>query len=84
MCKISWINKSIHNVESGKYANKTSTVKKLQEFCGRKAFLNLESTLWYFTRCGKPNLNFADWKNYNVDFLIHGRKMVKDFPQNWK
>ena len=31
MCKVSWIKVSIHNVERGKKANKTSTVKESKE-----------------------------------------------------
>ena len=65
MCKVSWTKKSIHSVES---ANKTSTVKYLQEFCGRKAFHDMESTLCYFPQCEKYNLNFSHCGN--VDFPL--------------
>ena len=46
MGKVSGIKDSIHNVESEKYANKTSRVKKLKEFWGRNAdsFHDIEST----------------------------------------
>ena len=46
MGKVSGIKDSIHNVESEKYANKTSRVKKLKEFLGRNAdsFHDIEST----------------------------------------
>ena len=37
MCKGSWIKNYIHNVERGKYANKTSIVELLKEFCGRNS-----------------------------------------------
>ena len=74
MCKVSWIKKSIHNMES---ANKTCTVKLLQEFFGRKAFHDMESTLWYFPQCGKYNLNFLHWGNYIVDCPLHRKNGKK-------
>ena len=47
-------------------------LKKLNELCGRSAdsFHNMESTLWYFSKCGKYNLNFPYCGNYNVDFPL--------------
>ena len=60
MWKGSWIRNSIHNMESGNYAIKTSTVYQLKEFCGRNAdsVHNMEITFWHFPKYGKYNMNF--------------------------
>ena len=59
---------SIHNVESGKHANKTSRIKWLKEFCGGNtdSFYNMESTLLYFPQCGNYNINFPNCENTNI------------------
>ena len=65
---------SIHNVESRKYAKKTSTVKELKEFeRNTDSVHNMKSTLRYFAQCGKYNLNFPHCVNYNVDFPLRGK-----------
>ena len=76
-CKVSWIEKSLHNRESRKYADKT--VKLLKEFCGSNtdSFHDIENTLWYFPQCGKYNLSFPHCGNYNVDFPIYKKNGLK-------
>ena len=70
---------SIHNVESRKYANKTSTVLYQKEFCGTNSVSlhYMENTLWYFPQCGKYNLNFLHWGNYIVDCPLHRKNGKK-------
>ena len=67
--------KSIHNVESRKYAYKTSTTKQLNKFVGRNpdSVHNMRDTLSYFPHRG----------NYNVDFPQRGKNSL-NFPQNCK
>ena len=71
--------KSIYNVESGKYANKTSKVKQLNKFVGRNpdSVHNMRDTLSYFPQCGKYNLNIPHCGNYNVDFPQRGKNSLK-------